>query len=243
MKFFIQILLLSIGLVGCSSIDYAELTKISQVSPANIQIDRILALNLPHKESLIEANKLMDPILVSTIIRELEARKLKTENIAIEAAKVTSFAEMVKISEGGFKFLGPKILDTKKRNMIGKPENLDYFLIGLKDSNNELVQHKLNLSIAYSSDEKRNYSSVSYCDKWNGCDSENLMEITIISLTASGCSSYECDYTETMELNLSDDFLRSNMKDGLFMSFNSKKASNKITLTPFHLQGYLSIAN
>jgi len=243
MKNFLQMLLLSIGLVGCSSIDYAELTKISAVSPANIQLDRILALNLSHAASLIEANKLMDPVLASNVVRELDARKLKAENIALEAVKVANFAEMVKISQDGFKFLGPKILDIKKRNMIGKPENLDYFLLGLKGINNESIQHKLNFSITYSSDEKRNYSSASYCDKWDGCDSENLMDITLISLTASGCSSYECNYTEIMELNLSDDFLRSNMKDGLSMSFNSKKANNKINLSPVYLQGYLSIAN
>jgi hypothetical protein len=242
MKNFLQILFLSIGLVGCSSIDYAELTKISSVSPANFQIERILALNLSHSESLIEANKLMDSNLASTVVKELEARKLKADNADINAEKVTAYAEMVKVSDGGFSFLGSQISDTKKRNMIGKPENLNYYLLGLKDTNNVSIQHKLILSISYTSSEKRNYSSASYCDKWDGCNSENLMEITLISSIASGCSSYECDYTEKMELNLSDDLLRSNMKDGLSMSFNSKKANNKITLTPFYLKGYLSIA-
>ena len=242
MKNFLQMLLLSIGLVGCSSIDYAELTKISAVSPANIQIDRILSLNLSHAASLIEANKLMDPVLASNVVRELDARKLKAENIALEAVKVANFAEMVKISQDGFKFLGPKILDTKKRNMIGTPENLDYFLLGFKDSKNESMHHKLNFSITYSSDEKRNYSSASYCDKWDGCDSENLMDVTLISLTASGCSSYECNYMEIMELNLSDDFLRNNMKENFSVSVNSKEANNKITFTSPYLKGYLSVA-
>jgi len=236
-------LLLSIGLAGCSSIDYAELTMISPVSPANMQINRILALNLSHEANLIEANKLMDSTLASNVVRELEARKLKADNTAIEAVKVASFAEMVKVSEGGFKFSGLQIAEIKTRNMIGKPENLDYFISGLKDKNNGPIQHKLNFEITYTSDKKRNYSSASYCDKWDGCDSENLMDITLISLTATGCSSYECDYTEIMELSLSDDFLRSSMKDGLSMNFNSKKASNKITLTPFYLQGYLLVAN
>jgi len=236
-------LLLSIGLAGCSSIDYAELTMISPVSPANMQINRILALNLSHEANLIEANKLMDSTLASNVVRELEARKLKADNTAIEAVKVASFAEMVKVSEGGFEFSGLQIAEIKTRNMIGKPENLDYFISGLKDKNNGSIQHKLNFAITYTSDKKRNYSSASYCDKWDGCDSENLMDITLISLSATGCSSYECDYTETMELSLSDDFLRSNMKDGLSMNFNSKKANNKITFSPFYLQGYLSIAN
>ena len=240
MKNFLQISLLSIALIGCSSIDYAELT--STVSPSKTQIDRILALNLSHAESLIEANKLMDPILSSTVVKELEARKLNAENAAIDAEKVAIYAEMVKVLDGGFKFLGPQISDIKTRNMIGKPENQDYFLLGLKDKNSASIQHKLNFSITYTSDEKRSYSSASYCDKWDGCDIENLMEITIISLSASGCSSYDCDYTEKMELNLSDDFLRSNMKEGLSVSFNSKTANNKIVFTPFYLKGYLSIA-
>jgi len=242
MKNYLQMLLLSIGLVGCSSIDYAELTKITPVSPANVQIDRILALNLSHDGSLIEANKLMDPKLASNVVKELEARKLNAENAAIEAEKVAIFAEMVKVSDGRFNFLGPKISDIKKRNMIGKSENLDYYLLSSKNINNVSIQHKLILSITYTSSERRNYSSASYCDKWDGCDTENLMEITLISLTASGCTSYECDYTEKMELNLSDDFLRSNMKDGLSVSFNSKTADNKITLNPLYLKGYLSIA-
>jgi len=243
MKNYLQLLLLSIGLVGCSSIDYAELTKISPVSPANVQIDRILALNLSHDESLVEANKLMNPKLASTVVNELEARKLNAENAVIDAEKVAVYAEMVKVSDGGFNFLGPQISDIKKRNMIGKPENLNYYLSSLKNINNVSIQHKLILSITYTSDERRNYSSASYCDKWDGCDTENLMEITLTSLTASGCSSYECDYTEKMELNLNDDFLRSNMKDGLSMSFNSKTANNKITFNPSYLKGYLSIAN
>ena len=236
-------LLLSIGLAGCSSIDYAELTMISPVSPANMQINRILALNLSHEANLIEANKLMDPILASNVAKELVSRKLKIDNAAIDAEKVSNFAEMVKVSEGGFKFSGLQISEIKTRNMIGKPENLDYFILGLKDKNNGSIQHKLNFTIKYSSDEKRNYSSASYCDKWDGCDSENLMDIILISLSASGCSSYECDYTEIMELNISDDFLRSNMEEGFSISFNSKKYSNKVIIPSSYIKGYLMVAN
>jgi len=243
MKNFLQILLLSIVLVGCSSIDYAELTKISQESPANLQINRIIALNLSHEENLIEANKIMDPVLATSVVKELEARKLKMENAVIEAEKINSYAAMVQVSDGDSKFLGPQMTETKTRNMMGKPENLDYFLLGSKDKNNGLIEHTLNFSITYTSDERRNYSSASYCAKWDGCDNENLMDINLISLSASGCSSFECDYTEIMELNLSDDFLRSNMKDGLSVSFNSQKANNKITFNSFYLKGYLSVAN
>ena len=107
MKNFLQISLLSIALVGCSSIDYAELS--SPVSPSKTQIDRIIALNLSHMESLKEANKLMDPVLVSTVVKALEARKLKTDNATIEAENVAIYAEMVEVSDDNLKFVGPKI--------------------------------------------------------------------------------------------------------------------------------------
>ena len=244
MKNFLQMLLLSVGLAGCSSIDYAELSKISTVSPTNIQINRILALNLSHAGSLIEANKLMDPILVSNVVKELEARKLKAENISIELVKVANFAEMVKVSDDNLKFMGPRISDTKKRNMIGKAENLDYFLLGLKDKNNGSIQHAVNLSITYTSDERRNYSSASYCDKWDGCDNENQMDVTLISLKASECSSFDCDYNEIVELDLSDSFLKENMEKGLSIDFNSKASiSNKISIPSSYLKGYLKVAN
>ena len=240
MKNFLQISLLSIALVGCSSIDYAELT--SPVSPSKTQIDRIISLNLSHSESLKEANKLMDPALVSTVVKELEARKLKADNAAIEAEDVANYAEMVKVSDDNLQFSGPKISEIKTRNMIGKPENLDYFLLGSKDKNDGSIQHKLNFSITYTSTEKRNYSSASYCDKWDGCDSENLMDIALISSKASGCTSYECNYNEIIELNLEDDFLRNNMGEDFSVSFNSKEANNKITFTSPYLKGYLSVA-
>ena len=241
MKNFLQISLLSIVLVGCSSIDYAELT--SSVSPSKTQIDRIIALNLSHTESLKEANKLMDPALVSTVVKELEARNLKADNKSIDAEKVSQYAEMVKVSDGNSKFSGPQISEIKKRNMVGKPENFDYFLLGLKDKSNSSIKHTLNFSITHTSEERRSYTSASFCDKWQGCSNDNLVDITVTSVTASGCSSFECDYTEKMELSLSDDFLRSYMKDGLSVSFNSKAANNKATFTPFYLEGYLSIAN
>ena len=240
MNNFLRISLLSIALVGCSSIDYAELS--SPVSPSKTQIDRIIALNLSHMESLKEANKLMDPALVSTVVKALEARKLKADNAGIEAENVAIYAEMVEVSDDNLKFVGSKISEIKRRNMIGNPENFDYFLLGSKDKSDGSIHHKLNFSITYTSSEKRNYSSASYCDKWDGCDSENLMDIALISSKASGCTSYECNYNEIIELNLDDDFLRNNMKENFSVSVNSKEANNKITFTSPYLKGYLSIA-
>jgi len=241
MKNFLQIFLVSILLVGCSSIDYAELT--SPVSPSKTQIDRIIALNLSHVESIKEANKLMDPALVSNVVKVLEARKLKADNAVIEAENVAIYSEMVKVSDDNSKFLGSKISEIKTRNMIGKPENLDYFLLGLKDKNDGSIQHKLNFSITYTSEEKRNYSSASICDKWQGCKDESQLDINLISSNASNCTTSSCMYTEIMELNLSDDLLRSNMNDDFSVSFNSKRVNSKITYTSTYLKGYLSVAN
>ena len=113
----------------------------------------------------------------------------------------------------------------------------------MKDKSNSSIKHTLNFSITHTSEERRNYTSASFCDKWQGCSNDNLVDVTITSMTASGCSSFECNYTEKMELSLSDDFLRGYMKDGLSVSFISKTANNKVTFTPFYLEGYLSIAN
>ena len=57
MKKLILILLLSSGLIGCSAIDYSELS--SPVSPSDTQIERIISLGLSHSDSLLEANKLI----------------------------------------------------------------------------------------------------------------------------------------------------------------------------------------
>jgi|TARA_B110000263_G_C15198770_1_gene459634 hypothetical protein len=241
MKKIIQILLLSIGLIGCSSIDYSELT--APVSPSDKQINRILALGLTHSENLILARKITDSSIASTVINELENRKTKTDNENIDAEEVARFAEMVKISDDNFKFFGSTISEIKKRNMIGKAENVDYFLLGLKNKSNSLIQHKLNLSITHTSEERRNYTSASFCDKWRNCDDEDPLDINLISSNASNCTFSDCDYTSIMELNLSDDFLRSNMKEGLSINLNSKNITNKITITSEYLRGYLTIAN
>ena len=126
----------------------------------------------------------------------------------------------------------------------GKPENLDYFLLGFKDNNSSLTQHKLNFSITYTSDERRNYSSANYCDKWNRCDNENQMDVTLIAIKASGCSSFDCDYNEIVELDLSDSFLKENMEQGLSMDFNSKASiSSRVSIPSSYIKGYLKVAN
>ena len=68
------------------------------------------------------------------------------------------------------------------------------------------------------------------------------MDITLISSNASGCSGPSCSYTEKMELKLSDEFLRSNMDTGFSIRFNSKKETNKTTISSGYIKGYLKVA-
>ena len=240
MKKIFLVLLLSLGLIGCSLIDKAELTSLT--SPLDYQVNRIIALDLSHTDSLKEANKLIDRDLVAAVVNELEARKLQAENTIIEAENVAKFAEKIKISNSNSKFTGPKISDTKMRGLLSNPDSLDYFLRGMR-GNDGLIQHQLHFSIKYDSEDRRNYYSASKCDRWKGCtDGGNEIDITLISSNASGCSGSVCRWTETMELKLSDKFLRSNMDTGFSMRFNSKKATSKITISSIYIKGYLKVA-
>ena len=240
MKKLFQILLLSLGLIGCSLIDNAELTSLT--SPFDTQVNRILALDLSHAENLKEANKLTDPDLAAAVVDELEARKLQAEKAIIEAENIAKFAEKIKISDSNSKFMGPEISETKKRGLLLNTDYLNYFLRGIR-GNDGLIQHQLHFSIKYDSSDRRNYYTASQCDRWRGCaDDGNEMDITLISSNASGCSGSVCSYTETMELKLSDEFLRSNMKKGFSIDFNSKKVTNNITISSNYIKGYLKVA-
>ena len=116
MKKLLQILLLSLGLIGCSIIDNAELTSIT--SPFETQVNRILALDLSHAESLKEANKITDPDLAAAVVKELEARKLQAENAVIEAENVAKLAEKINISDSNSTFTGPEISVAQKTGCL-----------------------------------------------------------------------------------------------------------------------------
>ena len=247
MKKILLVLSLSLGLIGCSSVNLPSVNlssiELSAISPSDVQTDKILALGLSHDQNLVEARKIADSNIASAVIKELNNRILEAEYNRIDLENVLMYAEMVKVSDNNLKFVGPKISDTKSRNMIGKPENLDFFLLGLKD-NNGSIQHALNLSITYTSDERRNYSSASYCDKWDGCDKENPMDISLISVKASCCIASDCNYNEIVEFTLSNDFLKENIEKGFSIGFNSKASiSDKITIPSSYLKGYLKVAN
>jgi biopolymer transport protein ExbD len=226
MKKLLLLLLLSLGLIGCSSLDSIEFSA----SPAEAETKKILALGLTHAENLSEARKLTDPTLVSEVVQELKTRN---DNVRIEAEKVAKYAEKVKVSDSNSKFIGSEISNSKMRGVLSSYDFQDYFLQG--SINNGLIQHQLHLSIKYTSNNWRNYYSASF-------SKENQVDITLISSSAVSCSGSSCDYTEVMELNLSDDFLRSNMETGFSIGFNSKKVTNNITIPSDYIKGYLTVA-
>ena len=240
MKKILYLLIFSFGLVGCSSIDYAELT--SSVSPTNYQIDRILALDLSHTDSINEANKLMDPELVAAVIKELEARKLKIENTIIESERVAEFSEKVKVSGDGSIFEALLISETRRRGILDDMDYQDYFLKGRVNTNGD-IQHQINLSLKYTASERRNYTSASICDRWQGCSEDNKIDIDIVLSDASNCTNSNCEYREIIELNLNNEFLKSKNNDGFSLGFNSKRFTNKITISPNYLKGYLMAIN
>ena len=229
MKKLFLVLLLSFGLIGCASINSLDSIEFS-ASPAEAETKKILALGLTHTENLSEARKLKNPTLVSEVVQEL---KTSNDNALIEAEKVDKYAEKVKVLDSNTKFIGSEISNSKMRGVLSNYDFQDYFLQG--SINNGLIQHQLHLSIKYTSDKWRNYDSASFSD-------ENQVDITLIKSFAVGCSGSSCDYTEVMELNLSDDFLRSNMEKGFSIVFNSIKSTNKITIPSDYIKGYLKVA-
>jgi hypothetical protein len=151
---------------------------------------------------------------------------------------------MINVSRGNsdnqIKFIGPSIIERKKVGLLVDSDHQNYFLRGYKDLNTGLINHQLNLYIKYTSSDRRNYSSASSCDKWQGCSDGTQMDIELVSSVAANCDTSNCDYSEVIELNLSDDFLKSNM-EGFSMRFNSILSTNKITIPSAYIKGYLRI--
>jgi len=236
MKKILQILLLSTGLIGCSSLE------LEPISSSAEETKRILSLGLTHEENLIEAGKLQTIHTISVVTGQLNKARDEKIQAELELAKSLKFAEMVIVSDNNSNFIGSKISESiKKGILIGDSELQDFYLSGLKNQNNGFLTHQLNLSITYNADSRRNYFSAFVCDKWNSCDSDQS-DVILISAIASGCTSTSCSHTEIMQLDVSDDFLKDNMQDGLTMSFNSKKTNNKITISSAYIKGYLMIA-
>ena len=58
----------------------------------------------------MEARKIADPKLASSVIKELNNKILEAENNKIELENISKYAEMVKVSDDNLKFVGQKYL-------------------------------------------------------------------------------------------------------------------------------------
>ena len=89
------------------------------------------------------------------------------------------------------------------------------------------------MTVSHNSKSKREYSSAHICNQWGRCNatkedgSNNKLELTHISTNASNCNSFKCDYSETIEISLSEDLLRKSADKGISLSLISKRKSNK----------------
>ena len=92
MKKILLILLLSFGLIGCSSINVPSINlaslDLSTTSPSDVQTEKILALGLSHDQNLVEARKIADLNMASAVIKELNKRKIEAENNQVELENV-----------------------------------------------------------------------------------------------------------------------------------------------------------
>ena len=237
MKKLILILLLSSGLIGCSAIDYSELS--SPVSPSDTQVERIVSLGLSYSDSLLEANKLIDPDLVAKVVKELEDRKVKADEAQIEEEIVAEYAEKIIILENNSKFIGPEINERRTVGLLIDSDYEDYYLKGQRDFSNDLITHQLYLSLRYTSDKLRGYATANFCDKWQDCSIGKQINVSSISSDAGNCDASNCEYREIFELEFTDEVLKSYMNDGLSFVITSKRNSNKITIPSNYIKGYL----
>ena len=235
MKNLLLIFLISIFLVGCSSLE------LEAVSTSEDETQRILAMGLSHEENLIEAKKLDSPHMVSVVTLQLINARDEKIQAGIDLAASDEFASMVSVI-GDSKFVGSELTESKKTGILETDVDIhNFYLEGLKDLNSGIIKHKLVLAISHNSRKSRNYVSANLCDEWNRCDT-NEQAVNLLSSSGTNCTTASCDYIELMELNLSDDFLKSVAEKGLSFRFNSKRKSNKVKVSKAYLMGYLKVA-
>ena len=235
MKKLVLLLSILIGLSACSSLELQTVTTSEE------ETQRILALGLSYEENLIEASKFSDPHMVKVVSLQLTNAKDEKIQYEIDLLESEKIANNVILSLSGTNFSGPIISKSESTVLNMNPDLLNYSLEGLKNLTSGIVNHKLQLSLIYNSNKKRNYISANLCDKWSRCD-DNSIEINNISTNASNCSSSSCDYKEIVEVNLSDEFLRNYIKKGFTIRINSKENSNKVIISRVYLMGYLQVA-
>ena len=240
MKKNLIVLLLSLSLFGCSSLELGDALSSEQYT------QQILDLGLTHEENLVEAGKLKTPHLVSVVTLQLtNARdeKIQYENDLIESKE---YADQVLVSSDGLQFIAPEKNENIRTGVLDTDsDSISYFLEGTKDSKSNSFKHKLYLTVAHNSKIQRDYIGANICNKWGRCEamkedgSSNTLEVKPLSSNASNCSSYSCDFSETMEIILNDDYLNNTFDKGITFNLISKKKSHKIKIAVPYLMGYL----
>jgi hypothetical protein len=245
MKKLSLILLTFIGLVGCSSLELGDALSSEQYT------QKILDLGLTHEENLIEASKLKTPHLVSVVSLLLTNARDEKIQYAIDLQESEKFAQQVIILNESKRFIGAEVTESIKTGVLDVDfDKQSYFLEGFKDQISDDIQHKLKIAITHNSKNKRDYISANSCDQWGRCDdikedgSNNKLELTALTSNASNCSAYTCNYSETLEIKLSDDFLMASasLEKDLNIRLISKKKNHKIKISKSYLMGYMKIA-
>lgn len=236
MKFFLLAFSLISFLAGCSSLELEAVPSSAQ------ETQRILSLGLSHDENLIEASKLDTPHMVAVVTLQLKNAQDEKIQAQIDLEEANKYAEKVMIMEKNSKFISSEVSENVKNGVLDTDiDFVTYSIEGSKDLNSDFIKHKLNLSIVYNSKNSRNYDSVKFCDKWNNC-SDTSQIINSVSVNASDCKNNSCNFTEVMNLNLTQDFLNVSIDKGFSMRLISKKKTNKIDLSKAYLMGYLKVA-
>lgn len=242
MKKFLLVFILSNFAVGCASLELGDALSSEQYT------QKILSLGLSHEENLIEASKLGTPHLVSVVSLQLtNARdeKIQHDMDLIESKKIEDY---VNVSNNGLRFTGPEKTESVKTGVLSTEFDIhSYYLEGSKDPSSNKIQHKITITISHNSKNKRDYQSANMCDKWGRCEdtkedgSSNKLESKAISVNASNCTVNTCDYSEIIEINLSDSFLNESIKNGFSLNLISKKKSHKFKVSKPYLLGYLAV--
>jgi hypothetical protein len=235
MKNYYILLLLSLCLIGCSSLELEAVPSSEQ------EAQRILALGLSHEDSLIEAKKLSSDHLVKVV--SLQITNARDEKIQSELDQVEAdqYAIKVMILNDGNKFKSTEISESLNNSVLDtENDSLKYYIEGKKDINSGIIDHKLHLSLFYNSKKQRDYTSAMFCDQWNNCN--DIKEVNTLSVIASKCTKNSCEYNEMMDLSLSDLFLKATLEKGFSMRLKSKKKTNQIKIPKTYLMGYLDVA-
>ena len=227
----------SILIFGCSSLTLEDATSSMD------ETQRILAMGLSLEGSLAEAKKLDSSHQVSVVslqIKNAISEKIQDDKDLQESKK---FESMTLLSADGSEYTSTNISELIKDGFLASDiDELNYYLKGKKDLESGLISHTLNISITYISKKSRNYSSVDFCDRWNNCEIES-QKINPSSSGAFNCSSSNCNFTEEMEIKLSDEFLKETLESGFLMRIISDKKTSKVDLAKPYIMGYLAKAN